>query len=98
MGMRVVQIVSIEMVDFEIFNDDQEIELDKRFYAPVRIKSECPKCGETVIKDLSDNYLSYPTTNEPFAYHMDHHNEELEEDHEWKIGPVVLRIYLEKVQ
>lgn len=86
------------MMDFEILNDDDQVGLDKRFYAPVRIRSKCPKCGEVVTDNLSENYLSYPVTNKPFVFSMYHYNEKLEEDHDWKVGPVVLRVYLEKVK
>ena len=35
----------------------------KRFYLPLVIKTECPKCKANNNIDLDSDYLSYPTTN-----------------------------------
>ena len=44
-----------------------EGELDiKRCYLPgVVLEGPCPKCGEPVVKDFEEDYLSYPNVNEP---------------------------------
>lgn len=37
------------------------VELDKRTNLPFVLSCPCPKCGETIEQDLSDDrYLSYP--------------------------------------
>ncbi len=54
--------------EMKIESDGQPYEVgEKRFYMPGTIISgSCPKCGEAYEEDLEDNYLSYPTANEPF--------------------------------
>jgi len=50
------------------------IELDKRTYLnPVVYRTECPECGEEVIKDFEQQYLSYPITGvyEPINHYCD---------------------------
>jgi hypothetical protein len=43
----------------------------KRFYLPgVSVICKCKTCKKDVQKDFGDNYLSYPTTNEPFSHTM----------------------------
>jgi hypothetical protein len=44
------------------------IELEiKRCYLPgVSLEGTCPKCGAPYARDCEDDYLSYPTVNEPF--------------------------------
>lgn len=37
----------------------------KRFYLPLTIKLTCPKCNTVNDHNLNDNYLSYPTINNP---------------------------------
>ena len=38
---------------------------DKRCYLPLKLKTKCPSCGDELIKDFSDDYLSYPDFNKP---------------------------------
>lgn len=45
-------------------NEGPPIELDKRTYLPFTISCECPKCGATLQKDLSEQYLDYPVLEE----------------------------------
>jgi len=35
--------------------------LTKRFYFVGMLEIPCPKCGGSMIKDFSENYLIYPT-------------------------------------
>ncbi len=42
----------------------------KRFYAPFTIHSVCPECGQLAAKDLSSDYLSFPSVNEPERVHF----------------------------
>ncbi len=68
------------------------MELDKRTYAPYVVTDDCSKCGAKATTDLSDNYLSYPTTGEPCAVHMycDHGNEDDQQNvTEWDVMVVV---------
>lgn len=37
----------------------------KRFYLPLTISDECPKCGGEVENDCEIAHLSYPTLNVP---------------------------------
>ena len=37
----------------------------KRFYLPLTISDECPKCGVTVENNCQIKCLSYPTLNTP---------------------------------
>lgn len=41
------------------------LELGKRFFVPVLVKSQCQKCRKLTLLDLTDDYLSYPRTNSP---------------------------------
>jgi hypothetical protein len=42
---------------------------EKRVYLPgVKILWVCKSCGEEHIKDLENNYLSYPEMNIPFGH------------------------------
>ena len=38
--------------------------LSKRFYLPVQHIEKCFNCGNPVLFDLEDNYLSYPVVGE----------------------------------
>ena len=42
----------------------------KRFYAPYVIESNCPTCGKLADRDLSSNYIMYPTLGEPIEILM----------------------------
>ena len=43
----------------------------KRFYMEgVKIIKYCPECNEENVMDLSDEHLSYPAANKPFAVEM----------------------------
>lgn len=35
----------------------------KRFYLPVVLEVQCPKCGSNATRDFGDEYLSYPFLN-----------------------------------
>ena len=51
----------------------------KRCYLPFTIASVCPGCGETVEKDLSSDYLSYPAIGAPVSVGFYHCEERLDE-------------------
>lgn len=80
-------------------NTNHSLDL-KRCYLPIVITDTCPTCGEEVSKDLSRDYLSYPTINQPFKTGMYHYIEGSKEDgskneeHEWNVI-VVLRVSME---
>ncbi|MDF1699588.1 MAG: hypothetical protein P1V36_00315 [Planctomycetota bacterium] len=41
---------------------DEEYALEiKRCYLPVKITQPCPECGREVVRDLGEDYLSYPS-------------------------------------
>lgn len=62
---------------------------EKRLYLPgCKIEATCPFCGEVITKDLSRNYLSYPTANKPFTETMYHESPE-GRDHEFSIRLVL---------
>lgn len=67
--------------------------LIKRLYLPFKISSDCPKCGETYVRDLKDDYLSYPITG-PIEVDF---NCWLDEDcdHEW-LEEVLLDVTITK--
>jgi len=59
-----------------------EIEDGKRFHIPGAVlHGKCPKCKSDVKIDFSDDYLSYPDTNTPFAFSCYCR----ECSHEWKV-------------
>lgn len=46
---------------------------EKRLYLPgCKIEATCPFCGEVVVQDFGERYLSYPTANKPFTETMYH--------------------------
>jgi primosomal protein N' len=47
-----------------INNPDKVIQLDKRTYVPASLAWPCPRCGTEQTTDFSDEYLSYPETNQ----------------------------------
>jgi len=49
----------------EIENIDAEMEGAKRHRFPCRLRWTCPNCGKEHTKDYSDNYISYPSWDEP---------------------------------
>jgi hypothetical protein len=52
-----------------VTNDTAPFSVDvKRFYLPIVIRDACPACDAAWSSDLSDDYLSHPTTNKPFDY------------------------------
>jgi len=78
------------MSEFKVINEEGSFEIEvKRFYLPVKIEANCPECGEHVVYDLNDNYLSYPDANVPFGHTM-----YCECEHEWEV-PVILRVTME---
>lgn len=69
-------------------------ELDKRTYLPgVVIKSKCPECDAPYVKDLENNYLSYPKVGQP--YKLTGYCGQC--DHEWPLGEVVLNLTITMV-
>ena len=48
------------MRDVRVESLDTSCEGPKRCYLPLRIRAKCPGCGEEVIRDLNDHYLSNP--------------------------------------
>ena len=71
----------------------KEFEIDvKRFYVPAIIKSNCPKCGEEIVNDYNEQYLSYPTANKIMETHF--YCDECDE--EFYIN-TLLKVTLEKV-
>jgi len=52
------------MKDKDVLKITEIVELQiKRFYLPIKLKKECPRCGKSSESDLSMEYLSYPTVN-----------------------------------
>lgn len=86
--------------DIAIKNESDPFELDdKRFYLPASITAKCPHCGKEVEHSFDDDYLSYPTANEPFN-HFNHvmycGGEDGSADHEFRVR-VRLTVKLEEV-
>ncbi len=55
----------------------------KRFYVPLTFTDKCPKCGVLdKVSYTNDQYLSYPTVNEPFLHTQYFYCNEC--DHEWE--------------
>lgn len=68
-------------------------ELDvKRFYCNYVINDKCPECKTLWKYDLTNDYLSYPTTNKPIK--LDGYCQECYA--EWVVGFVKLTITLEE--
>ena len=66
----------------------------KRFRWGGKLTRACPKCGtRRTLDGMRDDYLSYPTANEPFDLGFYCH----ECDHEWSVR-VVLHVHLEAVK
>jgi hypothetical protein len=41
----------------------------KRFYLPgLRVEVECKECKKPMVKDLAQEYLTYPPVNQPFPF------------------------------
>lgn len=57
--------------------------IDKRLYVPgVKLKSECPECGEPWRLDLTKEYVvQYPENGRPYEVWA-----ECSQDHEWMAG------------
>lgn len=67
-------------------------ELDiKRLYLPFEIKTECPKCKTETVRDLEQEYLSYPSIGKPEDVHF--YCDEC--DHEWG-EKIILEISIKK--
>jgi hypothetical protein len=86
-----------EKVPFEIARPDGPYVINvKRLYVPFEIKATCPYCGETVVKDLQDSYLGYPTCNTPTSIHFYHEylgeKDEDWDEHEFKLDNVVINL------
>lgn len=65
----------------------------KRFYLPgIQVKDNCPVCGMESVKDLGDDYMSYPMLNhpEPIRFWC----ESAECGHHWEIG-LILKLTVE---
>lgn len=69
-----------------------DLEFPKRTYVPFTITAQCPKCGATMSRDLSDDYLLSPTLDEVHEVGLYHETDD-EEDHEL-IVKVVLGVTL----
>ena len=68
-------------------------ELDKRTRIPFVLTDDCPECGETATRDLSEgDYLAFPVPNTPFEFTFGC----IECDHNWG-HKVILKVTLEKV-
>lgn len=79
----------------KITNSPDSMSIDvKRFYVPAVITAQCPFCGKECENDYSDEYFSYPDTNERFGAHFYCDGPEGKDDHEFEVD-VVLRITLE---
>lgn len=72
--------------------DDFNIDV-KRLYLPILVRSQCPKCEGWVIRDLTDNYLSYPPVGKPFDLGF-YHDCPDGSAHEWS-AYVVLKVTLD---
>jgi hypothetical protein len=73
----------------------------KRFYLPIVIKAKCPDCGREMKRDLSNDYLSYPTIGRPERLTFCHDTEEMDprgwhKDHEFFVD-VLLSVDLKIV-
>ena len=78
---------------------DEPMSLDiKRCRLPIEITDVCPKCGATVTKYLSSDYLSFPKINEPTKVSMYHHIEhpDRDDEHSWSMM-IILRVMAEAV-
>jgi len=67
----------------------KEFDLEvKRFYLPIQIERNCPKCGTKCEHDLSQDYLSYPTVNkkESIYFYCNECEHEFEIDVKLKIS------------
>lgn len=75
------------MLKIEKIGDGYGVPEVKRFYLPYRVTSTCPECGEEVTRDLSGDYLSYPSGGETdidFCHEPDDDDDEGEWfSHEW---------------
>jgi len=73
-------------------DSDESIDIDvKRFYMEgVEIHDECPECKTVAIRDLGQQYLSFPSTNSTMSEGM--YCEPC--GHEWDVD-VVLKMSLE---
>ena len=41
---------------------------EKRFYLPgIKLKAKCPRCSAPWVRDMGDNYLSYPKVGTPIV-------------------------------
>ncbi len=56
--------VKVRAHESEEDDDNDRVELAKRFRAPFTVECDCPECGVLVSRNLMDNYLSYPVLNE----------------------------------
>jgi len=59
-------------MNININKSKEEFEIsEKRFYLTgIKIEAICPNCGEKIVRDLGDDYLSYPTVNKPINIGM----------------------------
>jgi len=49
---------------------NEELELDKRTYLPFILKTNCKCYNKELIRNLSTDYLSYPTVNSEQTIHF----------------------------
>ena len=55
----------------KIIETQQEYELDvKRFYLPIKLEVNCPKCGQKIVRDFDHDYFHYPLINKKDDIHM----------------------------
>ena len=71
------------------------IELQKRQHAPYSVVARCPECGKDETADLTDIYLSYPTTDVVTEVTFNHDEDDANQPyHEWQEF-IVLRLTVE---
>jgi len=76
-------------MNVKITNANTSFQLDvKRFYFDSELEVDCPTCNEHCVKDFTQDYLSYPSVNEPMNVGVVCKN-----DHEFEV-PVRLRVTL----
>jgi hypothetical protein len=92
------------MTNLKIENLGAEVTCEiKRFYFPAILTSNCPECGEEVVKDGRNQYISWPSFNKPQEVHFYHeaevdlgNGEKDYIDHEWS-ETILIKLILEAV-
>ena len=76
--------------------DKLGFELDvKRYYIPLEVTSQCPRCRQEVTRNLLEDYLSFPRFDVPIWLRF-YHECSTDSYIEWKHN-VIMRLTLEEV-